>query len=214
MMPPQPQLKKKQRRKAPLPTMEASSTTPFLPQMSDNSVLHDDGPPEFEPVSLATIMAEHVKYDPNCFGCKMPFAKPADVTQDPDMALLWAAFAENRGRLSDAETYNIMYRVHRDKYVEPTKDDDEPIEEWTEAEIEEHVNYHMFDYDLEVLDDIKTLKYMKEFYKTRVGNMDTKTGIIVDNKDASEMLIKIIDKRQAIMTRYQKEKQQASQQQH
>lgn len=172
--------------------------------------------PETEQRSVSLAETRRVSEYENkpCFGCIVGLKPPKDP-EDYESAVLWSVFKDNIHRLHPSALYKLISDTQKKLYVDPFESQaDRPYPLWTPGQVEEHLNNHIVYYDFEVTKDIRRLETLVEFLEDNVGLEAVDDGGASKpqpNEKIVDLLLKAIDKREAILCRYEKEK---GQQQH
>ena len=197
--------------------IQATPAVLFTNQQQQLHAMDADDAVEYRPVSLNET--KRVSKYPNtpCFGCIVGLKPPKDP-EDFEGATLWAVFKDNLHRLEPQALYQLISDTQKKLYVDPFLDHEErPYPAWSPGQVEEHINEHLVYYDFEVTKDIRRLGTLVEFLEDNVGKEPDGGGAgvgpggtrtVQPNEKIIELLLKTIDKREAILCRYEKERMQ------
>lgn len=198
--------------------MQATPAVLFTNQQQQLRLMNqlEGDTPETEQRSVSLAETRRVSEYENkpCFGCIVGLKPPKDP-DDYESAVLWSVFKDNIHRLHPSALYKLISDTQKKLYVDPFESQaDRPYPLWTPGQVEEHLNNHIVYYDFEVTKDIRRLETLVEFLEDNVGLEAVDDGGASKpqpNEKIVELLLKAIDKREAILCRYEKEK---GQQQH
>lgn len=194
--------------------IQATPAVLFTNQQQQLHAVDADDAVEYRPVSLSETKRASKYPNTPCFGCMVGLKPPKDP-EDFEGATLWAVFKDNLHRLEPEALYRLISDTQKKLYVDPFVDHEErPYPVWSPGQVEEHINEHLVYYDFEVTKDIRRLGTLVEFLEDNVGKepdgggTNGTTRVVQPNEKIIELLLKTIDKREAILCRYEKERMQ------
>jgi hypothetical protein len=163
---------------------------------------------EFDYVTLEEIVDIPVS-ESQCFGCLVGFSKPKNPKDEPDLDELWNIYMNEKSKLSEDELCRLLSEAQQEIFIHRViRDGIEPQHPvWTLDQVKMHLKYHMFNYDMEVKRDIDRLTNLIDALNDRIGKrLRSDPSKVIENKEAVDLFLKAIDKKESIMSRWNKEK--------
>lgn len=97
----------------------------------------------------------------NCWGCQFGHLVE-DQDKHPAAFGLWKLFAQKYGKIDNEELFSMMHRYFEYYLRKPAIDDGEECMEWSIAVIKEHVLEHMNDPVIEIGEQIKNQRHIRD----------------------------------------------------
>lgn len=157
---------------------------------------------EYEPMSLKQVSGQlSVVHDPDCAGCTWRFGKPLNPSEFPRMALVWACFYENLGKLSDSGLYQVIHDIWEKLFVTPFEKAPPEIKaklpgSWPVDKIKAHLQDHCVFMEVELDKDFNDLRSYCTFIKQHLGKKDVASGKILYDETAAKLWFTALDKKQ------------------
>lgn len=196
--------------------IQATPAVLFTAQQQQLHAMDEEESVEYRPISLNDTKRVSKYPGRPCFGCTVGL-KPSKDPEDFEGAILWSVFKDNLHRLEPQALYQLISDTQKKLYVDPfAHHEEKPYPVWSPGQVEEHINDHLMYYDFEVTKDIRRLGTLVEFLEDNVGKEPSGGSgaggggvrTVQPNEKIIELLLKTIDKREAILCRYEKERMQ------
>jgi hypothetical protein len=109
---------------------------------------------------------KHDSSSKKCFGCEYGSVEPDD--SHPALKALWKLFAENFGKCSNEALARLMHSLFMKEIYEPMKQQGHKIDEWTVAQIVEHIESHIVEPTINNTNAIRNLRYLEHIMLNNV----------------------------------------------